>query len=276
MTDAIIVGGGLFGATIARALKKAGRSVLVFDDGRPLSGSHPSGGLMKPSWLSKGFGKELEPSLAMLASLYEIQEIEFTVQPTGLRTKVMRLPVDRVLSYSDLEVSTHTVHEVLPGHVVAGAGYPFDAPLIVVAAGFWCQKLLPSISVDGKMGISFRYPGQLPAAFIRPWAPYKQIVAFNESISSVWAGDGSAIKPYNWTDERVARSLSRCSEAVDYTSDGSDAAVESRTGIRPLVKGANPCLLEKLPGGIWCATGGGKSGAAAAGWAAMKIVEATS
>lgn len=278
MTDAIVIGAGLFGATIARALMAEGRRVVVIDDDRPLSGSKPSGCLMKPSWFS-GLGKDVyTPALELIDRIYGIRDLKFRAG-IGVASKEVTVHWAPANSQNGLDILRAKVTKVLPGRVcflreiddgpLIGE---VSAPLVVVAAGVWCRELMEVDDLTGKQGASFtwsREPGSFEN-FIRPWAPYKQVVAF-QVASKVWVGDGTAIKPENWTQERFDKSLRRCSDAAERGGRLWEASV----GIRPFSK-VKPCLLEERAPGLWLATGGAKNGTVAAGWAAHKIVEATS
>lgn len=274
--DAVVVGGGLFGATIAKALRAQGRSVKVVDDRRPMSGSAPSACLMKPSWFS-GLGKGVaDAGLRMLSDLYGLQEIEFTIRPGGLRSKVYRVNPAAVLDLGDMHVQD-TVSSIRysddsgPHGVGLARGGWLDADLVVVAAGIWCRELMQVPNLKALRGTAWRFPGEFQPT-INVWAPYKQLVAFQERPGTIWCGDGSALKPESWTTEREHKSRVRCANFVEQPEE----LAQPMVGDRPYVQGAKPCLLEERESGIWLATGGAKSGTIAAGWAASRILEATS
>lgn len=268
--DAIVVGAGLFGSTIARALMDAGMRVEVVDDARPLSGSRPSACLMKPSWFS-GLGKDVhEPSLTLLDHLYGLQELVFEVWPIRKRQTVFRVDPLKVLDWGSLVWHRATAVEVGPSHVGLDNGDRLEARRIIVAAGYWCGQLLQGVHIQGKQGISYSARGTLERNIIKPWAPYKQSVSFQSDPGWIWVGDGTAIKPKNWTDEREEKTLNRCADLVGQARDDLLPA----RGIRPYVPKVKPCLLERRPDGIWLATGGAKNGMVAAGWAASEILRA--
>ena len=109
--------------------------------------------------------------------------------------------------------------------------------------------------------------------FIRPWAPYRQIVAFNRG-DGLWVGDGTAVKPETFTAERLQKSMVRCAGAVGLPGlekNGPEIVI----GHRPYVPKVKPCYL-KIQRGLIVATGGAKNGTLAAGWAAHKVGEALS
>ena len=271
--DAMVVGAGIFGATIARALQADGRKVIVFDDARPLSGSAPSGCLMKPSWFSSMGKGVYNPALETLDSLYGVQDLEFVIRPSGLKTKVHWVPNDAILKLSDLHVVRETVVKVGNSQVCTSR-MNYLSPLVVVAGGVWSKELIHAPTLVGKQGVSFRIPESIVLNnTIQAWAPYKQAVVFQEKEKEVWAGDGTAIKPENWTTERAQKSLDRMRKITTFASMSSKHAV---VGIRPYVPKVKPCLLEEQEAGLWVATGGAKNGLIAAGWAAHEIARKTS
>jgi glycine/D-amino acid oxidase-like deaminating enzyme len=267
--EVIVVGAGLFGSIVARTLHDAGAKVVVVDDLRPDSGSRPSACLMKPSWFA-GLGRDVhEPSLALLDRLYGVQTLQFAIPPTRAFFPVFRVAPENILRDPTVDFWEGTV-EAVGQRFVQVDGMRFDANIVVVAAGVWTGKLLPVPGLTGKKGVSFLWRGQIPTPFIRPWAPYKQLVAFNQDPMTIWAGDGSAIKTENWTIERQATCLTRVAGATKLDP----ARATALTGIRPFVPKCKPCYLEEREPGLWIVTGGGKNGTIAAGWAAQRILEA--
>lgn len=277
--DAIVIGAGVFGMTTARHLANNGRKVLLIDDGRPGSGTAPSAFLMKPSWFS-GLGKEVhEPALKTLAWAYHLLEEEFVVGALGLklsRQKCFRIAAADVLSpvvHANIDRLVGTVREVGPGFVAMG-GTVAEAPTVVVAAGVWCSELMAVDGLHGKRGLSLSYDAQLADNIIRPFMPYRQIVAFNDTDRTVWAGDGTAIKTTSGWDEFARTALTR--ERIESATGLRGGTPRVKVGVRPFAKlDGKPCLLEKRAEGLWLATGGGKNGTIAAGWAAHVVEEAT-
>src|SRR5437879_4791768 len=136
-----IVGAGVFGCVIAKALSKNDCDVTVFDCEKKEAASKCSGFLMKPSWFD-GLGKKItEPALEMLAELYKIQNIKFKVGP--LRTLVYRLDGNEVL---DPELAVTRKKKKVLGigderTIVTdpdNSEHQFDA--VIVSAGYWTRK----------------------------------------------------------------------------------------------------------------------------------------
>lgn len=275
MTDAIIVGGGLFGQIIAKRLRTDGRDVMVIDSERAFAGSKPAACLMKPSWFSS-MGREIyEPALELLEELYGVKDIQFTLRPTSRPATVHWCNPRDILSAP--RVIGEVVH-VAPGQVrvnlrdIDGETI-LEAPLIVVAAGIWTEYLLPQYPQLGQMGAAFLWQDTfLHRPFIQPWAPYKQIVGFNRG-DGMWVGDGTAIKMENWTTERQDASKERCWNAT--ARSFLDKEPEVLLGVRPYARGHKPCLLEEVGKGLWVASGGAKNGTLAAAHAALTIARAS-
>lgn len=262
-----IVGGGIFGCVIAKALSEH-CDVTVFDCRKKEAASKCSGFLMKPSWFD-GLGKKItKPGLDTLSSLYKLQEIKFKVGP--LRTLVYRVAKDRVLGWDPLNVIQQKVIGIKENWIKTEDDNERHFDAVILAAGIWTNRFFPKFGVTGKKGISFEWKGEVKRPFIRPWAPYKQVVVFNvpEEPNQVWGGDGSAIKPDNWTEEREKDCLKRVSKAAELEPE----EAKQNVGIRPFVEGKTH-ILEKVGKRYWVATGGGKNGTILAGYVAHRLVE---
>lgn len=281
--DAIVIGAGIIGATIAQFLRVKGLDVLVLDSRHKMAGTRPSGGHLKPSWFSGIKKSDYEPAMETLDRIWGMSSEEFVIWPSPITTTVYRIDTDTVLSRYGSTVATVTgirledsslpVVEYREGSELKET----RTMLLVVAAGVWCRELLPGYFKEGdlvgKRGVSFRLPHVLERPFIRPWAPYKQIVAHQQTATDIWIGDGTAILSKNWDETRTQACLSRCCNAVGL--DVANTPARSITGIRPYYKGtgADPCFCKLVAPRCWVATGAGKSGTIAAGWAANRIGE---
>lgn len=278
--DTIVVGGGLFGQIIAKALAAEGHSVTILDAGLEGAGSKPAACLMKPSWFSS-LGKEVyDPALFLLDDLYGVQNVDFELRPKLGTATVHWIPPRKILRPNLITHATVTGVGVRRVDYVGANGEVINAEpdLVVVAAGIWTQLLLSQCEQQAQKGVAFLLPNKrIDQPFIRPWAPYKQLVAFNRG-DGLWVGDGTAIKAANWTEEREVKSRSRCIESLrlDEGHYGEEPEIQAIVGNRPYAKGHKPCLLEEVSSGLWVASGGAKNGTLAAGWAASEIVRRTS
>lgn len=274
MHDAVIIGGGLFGQVIARGLRRQGRDVLVLDNREADAGSRPAACLMKPSWFSS-LGKDVyDPALHILDELYGLCDLEFVTRPKLVRVKVHWVPPSEILGGRARNAQAVRVDS---GLVVLETGEAITTRLVVVAAGIWTERLLPQYRQVGQKGVAFRWSdAHIPQPFIQPWAPYRQLVAFNRG-DGLWVSDGTAIKAENWTLERLDVSRLRATKSVSRHIAGRWPS-DIMTGIRPYAKGHKPCLLEEVEGmrGVWVASGGAKNGTLAAGYCAHIIRERTS
>jgi glycine/D-amino acid oxidase-like deaminating enzyme len=142
-----------------------------------------------------------------------------------------------------------------------------EARTVVVAAGIWTELLLPEVKQRGLAGMAFLWPGEkIEVPFVRPWAPFKQIVAFNRE-DGLWAGDGTSIVWKNWSVKHEEATWRRCTSAV-----GVEAEPARIFGVRPY-HSMKPCYLGEVRPRLWVATGGAKNGTLAAGWCAHELVE---
>lgn len=274
--DAIVVGCGIIGATVSKALVSQGRDVLTLDDNRPFSGTVPSGGHLKPSWFSGMKKSNYEPAMELLAELWGMKEETFSIWPLSIPATVYRVDTDEVVKYPRTVATVSQVGHLnnYPSVIYTEGSEVKEARcrLLVIASGVWASSLVPELKITAKQGVSFRLPGKLSQPLIRPWAPYKQVVAHQQSDNEIWIGDGSAILQGNWTEDRTKACLARCSNALGIE----EAPLKTLVGLRPYVTypGSDPCFLKQLGARAWVATGAGKSGTIAAGWVTRRILDA--
>lgn len=274
MKDVIVIGGGIIGRTAAKALADQGRDVLLLDDARPLSGTKPSGGHMKPSWFGKMPKEEYTPAIELLEQTWGVEKIEFCTYPSERYNTVYRVDTDVVMKYPAVNEQAHTLYKLdnYPEVVYGTPPQSERCRLLVVATGAWVPELLSHIEVKGKMGVSFRVNAKIDEPFIKPWAPYKQVVAHIQKPGEVWIGDGSAILAKNWTDQTTVKCRDRCLAAMK-AKPGTRYSVLK--GIRPYaqpVEDWHPCLFQQLGPRAWVATGAGKCGTISAGWVTRRLL----
>lgn len=272
MYDVIIIGGGLFGSVMSATLRRDGHKVVIIDNKEPEAGSAPAACLMKPGWFSSMGKENYEPALELLDELYGVQDLPFKVGKFGIEVSQTIHWVRPKSILCEEAVYGSVWHIVDSGTDVKVLYHEMDhtsrvifAKMIIVAAGIWTDKLvkLGDWKLEGRKGMAFTYKGQLKAQRIVPWAPYRQLIAFNRGRDEAWVGDGTAILPRNWSEDHERASESR---GRPYTEGLPE--VSRISGIRPYVKGAKPCLVHQSSPRVWAVTGGAKNGTIAAGWAA--------
>jgi len=215
-----------------------------------------------------------DPALETLDDLYSISDVPFTVSTVNLAQKVHWVPRWEVLDTSNLTVIrkkvTHVVKQAQGAVILCSDEIAELFDLVVIAAGFWSNEIF-GVHVHGligRQGVAYLGEGQVDN-IIKPWAPNKQMVSFNETDTSFWIGDGTAINPENWTDAREKESQQRAEKLAQGQS------IRPVRGIRPYSKYGKPCVLEETNPGLWVATGGAKNGLIAAGWSAYEICRRT-
>lgn len=282
MYDVIVVGAGIMGATISEAFKKVqSRDVLVIDDKRSMAGTPPSGGSVTPSKLT-GLGDDLvNPVLDTLDSLWGLRKENFVVKPSMglLKYDVYQTDMGAIL---DVPKTLGKVTEVKKRgkfpQVIYGDGEDMRtlmARKVVVCAGAFCDALFPEVfgnELTAKVGVSFRWHGKIKQAFAMQWRPYLKIFAHPIHIGNdkweTWGCDGSAIVYKNWTEDRIPDSRERVRKAIGTK----EQPYVTQVGLRPFFKDHKPCYLDELDEGVWVATGAGKFGSIAAGWAANELL----
>lgn len=266
--DILVIGAGIFGQIITATLRKKGADVGIMDAGFEGSGSKPAACLMKPSWFSSLGKDNYSPALQTLDECYEIQRVFFKAGP--ITTEVMWIDPLTILGKSFIKKAV--VKLAKPDskwRVTTHDGQEYTAKQVILATGVWANTLIQQ-QVPGlaaKTGVAFLWPkARIGQPFIRPWAPFKQIVAFNRG-DGLWVGDGTAIKEKNWTADRLDQSARRCATAVTQYRTDATALV----GQRPYANtSGEPCYLAEHDG-VTVVTGGAKNGTIAAGWAAYHI-----
>ena len=227
---------------------------------------------MKKGWLSSIPSKDLDRALETLNRLYKVESL--MCRFAGIKDiEILRVDVETVLNTGlVIETEVTCVGDGWMKYVGPDGEDLTAIGTTIVAAGYWTGELIPSIKhlISGRQGMSTVYQledGVQPMQnIIVPWAPYKQIVRTAHGPNQIWIGDGTAIKPENWTAETERKIQSRVSP---YTPDLYKESLTQR-GIRPYIIGEG---LGKVADHLWYATGGGKSGMALAAVYANRLAE---
>lgn len=279
VVDVVVIGKGIIGSTVARALKNQGMKVKILDADKPMAGTPPSGGHCKPEWF-KGMSKDdYTPALELLHEVWDVSSEKFSLLGmSGKWSTVYRVDTDEVIKQPYTKGTVTKIYQTSQGYEVRYrdklGDYGIQCRYVVAAVGVFTEDLFPDLKVQEKRGISFRFNRVLKKPFIKPWAPYKQIVAHQQTEDTVWIGDGSAILKANWTPERSIECEKRCRKALGLLPG--NKPLEIRTGLRAyceLPQKKNPCLFLEVKKGLFLATGAGKSGTIGAGWVASRLIQ---
>lgn len=272
MKDVIIIGAGLFGSIIAKALRQTGIEAFLIDNKEEYRGSKPAACLMKPSWYSALGPETYVPAMKTLEFLYNVETIEF-------KTKISKASVKWINPKSILEIdsmqdSIQFIERTNNSWILQGQNGIYQAKHIIIAAGIWCNGILQRSNlplapeISSLTGTAFVFEDCSTQPEISIWNPYKQLVKFQIEPKCAWVGDGIASKNY-WKRDYLNQSFNRC---VNFVA-APFSKVIAKTGNRPYVKQAKPCYLQSHGTNLWVVTGGAKNGTIAAGWAAQKMVE---
>ncbi len=275
-TRVVIVGAGLFGMIAARLAHERGADVLIIDRAEPLAGSKAAACLMRPSWLSK-LAQNGKDGLAVLDRLYGLRTIRFKAGP--IYTDVHWVPPSEILTLFPQRRVYGNVINIHPEYLGVLTGFNDERTVtqiaydkLLIATGAWACELAETPPIDALMGHAQIYRGQLQQPFIRPWAPYKQIVGFNVTPSEVWCGDGGAILKDNWTEERTKLTRERCNDQLPL--DVMTQHHRTLEGYRPYVKGHGGGYFRQLRNKVWVSTGGAKNGTVLAAYQAKLFADA--
>lgn len=257
MPSLLIVGGGLFGSPAAAYARSKGIEAIVFDAGLEGAASPAAAGLFKEAWAGKKLRQHFLHALPLLDQLYGLRRATLT-HDDGAAETFLFVPPTAILEPAPLRQRVTAVGD---GWLEAD-GRRYQG-FVYVAAGVWCEQLLPGLGVYGKAGASFVYPGER-AGRIRPVAPGKQAIAFVRDAGTTFFIDGTAEREY--TREHEQQTLARAA-ALGLT----DEPLRRLWGRRPYVAGGP--LFRKVGSRLWLATGGRKMGTVLGAAFARRLIE---
>jgi glycine/D-amino acid oxidase-like deaminating enzyme len=257
MPTLFVVGGGLFGSPAAAYARSKGIEAVVFDAGLPGAASHAAAGLFQEAWAGKKLREHYHHALPLLDQLYGIRTVSLA-REDGLRERLSFVPPGAVVESSPIRQRVTAVGD---GWLEAG-GRRYEG-WVYVAAGVWCEHLLPGLGVYCKAGSAFLFAGEWEGR-IRPVGPGRQAVAFVRDPRTTYFSDGTAEREYTPDHER--RTLERAG-AMGLT----DEPVRRFWGCRPYTPGGP--LFRKVGDRTWLATGGRKMGTILGASYARRLVE---
>jgi hypothetical protein len=257
MPSLLVVGGGLFGSQAAALARSRGIEALVFDAGLEGAASPAAAGLFKEEWAGKKWAEHYRRALPVLGRLYGIAHVTLT-HDDGRKEVFLSVPPRLILEPAPVRQPVTAVGD---GWVEA-AGRRHEG-WVYVAAGVWAGQFLAGLSVQGKAGAAFVFPGE-GAGRIRPLAPGRQAIAFARDPGTTYFGDGTAEREYTPGHDQVT--LARAA-ALGLTGLPRDRL----WGRRPYTPGG-PVFL-KLGSRTWLATGGRKMGTVLGASFACRLVQ---
>lgn len=257
MPTLLVVGGGLFGSPAAAYARSKGIEALVFDAGLDGAASPAAAGLFKEAWAGKKLLHHFHNALPLLDRLYGLRHVTLA-HDSGDSESFLFVPPTAILEPAPIRQRVTAVGD---GWLEAG-GRRYEG-WVYVAAGVWCEQLLPGLGVYGKAGASFVFPGDRPGR-IRLLASGRQAIAFVRDAGSTFFIDGTAEREY--IEEHDQQTLARAA-ALGLA----DAPLKRLWGRRPYVPGGP--LFRKIGDRTWLATGGRKMGTILGTSFARRLVE---
>jgi len=257
----LIVGAGVMGAVLGRYAQRHGLQVVWFDDARPGAGTPASAGLMHAPW-SPLAPDAYRKALDVLAEVSRtgLHWVEFPKQGSipFVSPRLLQVPAER-----------ERVLSVQKGTLLTERGVSYTGT-VVIAAGVWSGVLAHNLCapIQSLAGSAFLWQGAPLQPLLQPWAPYKQLLAFERDLGWTWAGDDSAILAQNYSLVRERESLARCAAAVDRGTWSAHVI----QGYRPTIRGQKTGLCVRIAPHTWVLTAGGKSSTILAGHYAPRIV----
>lgn len=274
-----IVGAGLFGSLIGRVAQKYGHEVYWIDDLRAMSGSEPSAGLIKPSWLD-GFGIPARKGLQVIDSFVGLETLKFRFNGVA-NVDVHHVNPRKILVRNDphliraqvTSVGDGWVRYVKPHDEFSLEHHQFDR--VLVAAGYWSHELIKEMPrIDALKGTAFYFRGQVAEPRMTLWAPFKQLKVFNRPGNEIWAGDSTGMSPKTYTTAREDASYRRCYDGVKDALGEAPQLTRRVSGLRPVIAGHRLGYFAPVSKKLYVSTGGGKMGTVLAGWHALQFLEA--
>jgi hypothetical protein len=252
----LVVGGGLFGSQAAACARAQGIEALVFDAGLDGAASPAAAGLFRHAWAGRKLAEHYPRALPLLERLYGISHVTLA-HDDGSAEGVLFVPPRAILEPAPIRQQVTAVGD---GWLEAG-GRRYEG-WVYVAAGVWCEALLPGLGVYGKAGAAFAFPGETPGR-VRPLAPGRQAVAFVRDPGTTHFSDGTAEREY--TPEHDRQTLARAAAL------GLTGPIKRYWGQRPYTPGGP--LFRKVGSRTWLATGGRKMGTILGASFASRLVQ---
>jgi glycine/D-amino acid oxidase-like deaminating enzyme len=253
----LIVGGGLFGSLAAAYARRQGIDARVFDAGREGAASPAAAGLFSRRWAGRKLAEHFDCAMPLLERLYGVRTVRLH-STDGSAETLLFVPPSEMLERDPVHAEVTAV-----GDGWLEAGGEVRQGLVYVAAGVWCESLVPGIGVYSKTGASLIFPGEREGR-IRPLGRGRQALAFVRDPGTTYFSDGTAEREYTAEHDRQTRQRA---EELGFP----DAPLKTLRGCRPYVPGGP--LFRRLGSRLWIGTGGRKMGTILAASFARRLVE---
>jgi hypothetical protein len=252
----LVVGGGLFGSQAAAYARSRGIEAKVFDAGVVGAASPAAAGLFKEAWAGQKLAEHFRRALPLLDRLYGLRHI--TLQhDSGQEEPFLFVPPRLILEPNPIRQRVSAVGD---GWLEA-EGERYEG-WVYIAAGVWCDELVPGLEVHGKAGAAFSFAGET-AGRIRPVSHGRQSIAFVRDPGHTYFSDGTAEKVYKPAHETATLDRAACFDLTRPTA--------RYWGQRPYVPGGP--LFRQLGARTWVATGGRKMGTILGASYAARLVD---
>jgi hypothetical protein len=257
MPTLLVVGGGLFGSLAAAWARRHGIEARVFDAGMDGAASPAAAGLFTSAWIGRRFREDYLRAVPLLEQLTEVRHIALT-HDDGQREHLLCVPPAAVLEPAPVRQRVTAV-----GDGWLEAGGQLHHGWVYIAAGVWCDALVPGTGVYGKVGSALLFRGER-AGRIQPLAPGRQAIAFVRDAGLTYFSDGTAERDYTAEHDRLSRA-----RALALGLAGEPVA--RCWGRRPYVPGSP--VFRRLAPRTWLATGGRKLGTILGAAYARRLIE---
>jgi glycine/D-amino acid oxidase-like deaminating enzyme len=255
-TKLLIVGGGLFGSQAAAYARSRGIEAVVFDAGCAGAASPAAAGLFLEAWAGARLREHFQRALPILDRLYGIRHVELQGDD-GARQTYLCVPPAAILEPQPLRQHVSAVGDGwLEADGCRHAGW------VYVAAGVWCEALLPGAGIYGKAGAAFVFPGERPGR-VRQLERGRQAVAFVRDPGATYFGDGTAEREYGATHEQRSLELAATLGLVEPCA--------RLWGWRPYARGG--LVFRRVGERTWVGSGGRKMGTVLGAYAAWRLGE---
>lgn len=284
--DFVVIGAGLVGSAIARSLEKVGCTVATLDSSEPMAASKCSLGVWKDGWLGS-IKQKATQGLEFLDSHLGIkaEERDFYNVDNNKNEPFLYIHRDSILLAEEDILRLRVIGRNKFGHILAKSEdgvFEFQPTKgVIVATGAFTPLVLAqmgivnNVYIDSYWGADFHYKGRVEDSVVT-WAPYKQVVVFQDSKDTFQFSDGTTVKNPKTNDPRVAKASDRLIQHFNVymgTSFDESNCYGIMEGLRPYLQNKNQDYVQEVAPNVLVATGGAKSTTVLCGYMAKKTLE---